>query len=196
MNMPISFLNSFPRLTALTLILVLVLGFSFSPLRPDAWAALLPLFEWMEGNGFGVIGRTWGAAFAVVEALHLLAMALLGGAIVISDGRLLGFLLRDIPIQTVLSNTDRLFTIGLLMAIASGLFMACGVALKIYYLPVYWFKMLALAAGVLFTFTIKRPLLADGIEELNPWLVRAVAVASLMVWFTVAATGRWIGFSG
>ena len=56
--------------------------------------------------------------------------------------------------------------------------------------------MLALTAGVLFTFTIKRPLLVDGIENLNPWVVRAVAVASLTVWFTVAATGRWIGFSG
>jgi hypothetical protein len=74
--------------------------------------------------------------------------------------------------------------------------MACAGATKIYYLPVYWFKMLALSTGVLFTFAIKRPLLADGIEDLNPWVVRAVAVASLMVWFMVAASGRWIGFSG
>jgi hypothetical protein len=53
-----------------------------------------------------------------------------------------------------------------------------------------------LAAGVLFTFFVKRPLLAEGVENLNPFTVRAVALASLMVWFMVAATGRWIGFSG
>jgi hypothetical protein len=194
--MPLSFLNTYLRSAATMVLLVLALGFAFSGLRINAWDSLLPLFEWMETNWFGVIGKTWGAAFAVVEATHLLSMALLGGAILITDGRLLGLLLRDVPVQTILRKTHRLFVIGLLIAIASGIFMACGVAMKIYYFPVYWIKMLALTAGVLFTFTIKRPLLADGIENLNPWVVRAVAVASLTVWFTVAATGRWIGFSG
>jgi len=194
--MPLSFLSSYARSVATIALLILALGFAFSGLRVDAWDALLPLFEWMETTWFGVAGKTWGAVFAVVEATHLLAMALLGGAILLCDGRLLGLFLRDVSVQTVLSETHRLFLIGLFIAVASGIFMACGVAMKIYYMPVYWFKMLALTAGVLFTLTIKRPFLADGIESLNPWAVRAVAIASLTVWFTVAATGRWIGFSG
>jgi hypothetical protein len=194
--MTLQYLSSWWRSMATVVSLGLALAFAFSSWRSDAWLALRPLFEWMETTWFGVIGKTWGAVFAVVEATHLLAMALLGGAIVISDGRLLGLLLRDVPVQSILSRTHRLFVVGLLMAIASGLFMACGVATKIYNLPVFWFKMLALTAGVMFTFAIKRPLLADGVEALNPWVVRAVAVASLTVWFTVAATGRWIGFSG
>jgi hypothetical protein len=194
--MPLALLNSYRRSIATLAVLGLALWFALSGWRVSAWDGLLPLFEWMETTWFGVIGKTWGAAFAVVEATHLLAMALLGGAVLISDGRLLGLLLRDVPTQLVLSKTHRLFVIGLVIAIASGIFMACGVAVKIYYLPVFWFKMLALAAGVVFTLAIKRPLLADGIEGLHPWVVRAVAVASLTVWFTVAATGRWIGFSG
>lgn len=194
--MPARFLNTYPRSTATLALLGLAGWFALSVWRIKAWDALLPLFEWMETTWFGVIGKTWGAVFAVAEATHLLAMALLGGAIVISDGRLLGLLLRDVPIELVLNKMHRLFVIGLVIAIASGIFMACGVATKIYDLPVYWFKMLALTVGVLFTFAIKRPLLADGVENLNPWVVRAVAVASLAVWFTVAATGRWIGFSG
>jgi len=194
--MPLAFLNSYRRSAITMALLALVMAFTFSGLRITAWDGLLPLFEWMETTWFGVIGQTWGAAFAVVEAMHLLAMALLGGAILISDGRLLGLLLRDVPAQLILRKTQRLFVIGLVLAIVSGIFMACGVAMKIYYLPVYWIKMLALAAGVLFTFTIKGPLLADGIADMNPWVVRAVALASLTVWFTVAATGRWIGFSG
>ncbi len=194
--MPFSFLSSYPRSIVVIALLALTLGFSFSGLRIDTWGALLPLFEWMETNWFGVAGKTWGAAFAVVEASHLLSMALLGGAILISDGRLLGLLLRDVPVKIILGKTHRLFIISLLIAIASGTFLACGVAMKIYYFPVYWFKMLALTAGVLFTFTVKYPLFAGGIENLNPWVVRAVAIASLSIWFTVAATGRWIGFSG
>ncbi|RLA05620.1 MAG: hypothetical protein DRQ60_07930 [Gammaproteobacteria bacterium] len=191
-----SFLNSYRRSIATTALLALALAFAFSSLRINAWEAVLPLFEWMETSWFGVIGKTWGGAFAVVQAIHLLAMALSGGAILISNGRLLGLLLRDQPVQTILIKSHRLFVISLIIAIISGVFMACGVATKIIYLPVYWIKMLALTAGVLFTFTIKQPLLADGVENLNPWVVRAAAVASLTVWFTVAATGRWIGYSG
>ena len=194
--MLLPFLNSYRRSIITSAILSLALGLAFSSLRIDAWEALLPMFEWMETTSIGLIGKTWGAAFAIVEAAHLLAMALLGGAIVISDGRLLGVLLRDVPVQIVLSKTHHVFVIALFVAVASGIFMACAVSMKIYYLPVYWFKMLALTAGVLFVFFIKCPLLADGVENLNPWVVRAVAIASLTVWFTVAATGRWIGFSG
>lgn len=194
--MRLSFLNSYLRSVVTVALLVLVLGFSFSSLRISAWDALLPLFGWMETTWFGVIGKTLGGVFALVETVHLLSMALLGGAIIISDGRLLGLLLRDVPVQIILSKTHHLFVVGLSMAVASGIFMACAVAMKLYYLPVYWFKMAALAAGVLFAFAVKRPLLAGGIDNLDPWVVRAVAVASLTVWLTVAATGRWIGFSG
>ena len=189
-------LNFYPRSAATLAFFGLLLWLAMSGALTPAWHKLLPLFEWMETTVFGVMAKTWGAAFAVAEAIHLLGMAMLGGAVLISDGRLLGVVLREVPVQTILRRTDRLFAIGLLVAITSGIFMACGVAVKIYYLPVYWFKMLALMVGALFTFAIKRPLLADGIENLNPWVVRAVAIASLMVWFTVAATGRWIGFSG
>ena len=74
--------------------------------------------------------------------------------------------------------------------------MACGVATKIYYLPVYWYKMLALGAGMLFHFYIRKPLLGHDLSQLNPVVTRLVAIASILVWFMVAATGRWIGFSG
>ena len=129
--MPLSFLNSYLRSIATLALLLLAVGFAFSSLRINAWDALLPLFEWMETTWFGVIGKTWGAVFAVVEAAHLLAMALLGGAILISDGRLLGLLLRDVPVQLLLSKTHRLFVTGLTIAIASGIFMACSVAMSV-----------------------------------------------------------------
>ncbi len=83
-----------------------------------------------------------------------------------------------------------------MVLVATGAFMACGVAMKIYYLDVFWYKMLALAAGVLFVFAIKRPLLMEDTESMNPWLLRMVGISSMMIWFTVAAAGRWIGFSG
>ena len=189
-------LPSYTRSVAVIATIGLCLGFVLSNARLDTYSALLPLFEWMETTSFGVIGKTWGAVFATVEAVHLLAMAVLGGSVLVSDGRLLCLIFTDVPQRQVQDACHRLFVWSLLLSIITGVFMACGVAIKVYYLNVFWYKMLALTVGVVFVFFVRRPLLRHDIENLNPWVLRMVALASLMIWFSVAATGRWIGFSG
>lgn len=181
--------------SALAVVLVAV-WFGYSDLRGDAYIAVQPLFEWAETTWFGYVGKTWGAAFATIQAIHLIGLAVLGGAVIAADGRLLGLVLRDVPARTVVDRAHTLFFWALMTLLASGIFMACGVGMKIYYMPVYWYKMLALFAGILFHYFIRRPLLSHDIERVNPTVLRLTAIASILVWFMVAATGRWIGFSG
>ena len=188
--------TSYPRTLTAIVALLALLTLAYGGAMDAVYPSLLTVFEWLETTWFGVIGKTWGAAFAFVEAVHLLGLALLGGCVLAGDGRLLGVVLTDVPMQTVVERTHRVFVFGLSICLATGVFMACGVATKIYYLPVYWFKMLALSAGMLFHFQVRRPLLSHDIQSLNPVVVKMVAVASMLVWFMVAATGRWIGFSG
>jgi hypothetical protein len=102
----------------------------------------------------------------------------------------------DVPAKTIVNRCHTLLSWSLIITISTGVFMACGVALKIYYLPVFWYKMLALMAGVMFHFLVRRPLLEHDLETINPIILRMTAVSSILVWFLVAATGRWIGFSG
>ena len=51
---------------------------------------LLPFFEWCESLWLGraVVGSLW--LFPVIEAVHLLALSVLGGAVLLVDLRLLG----------------------------------------------------------------------------------------------------------
>ncbi|MBU13536.1 MAG: hypothetical protein CMQ14_00430 [Gammaproteobacteria bacterium] len=194
--MPTSFIAAYSR-TLFTLgAILLALIFAYGGWMEAIYPPLLGVFEWSESTWFGVIGKTWGAAFAFVEAVHLLGLAVLGGCVIASDGRLLGFVLTDVPVRTVVDRTHTVFIWALIVMLATGIFMACGVATKIYYLPVYWFKMMALGAGMLFHFFIRKPLLQNDVNMLNPLVLKMVAIASIMVWFMVAATGRWIGFSG
>lgn len=214
MDAPASVMGAYRR-TIITAGIVLVsLVLSFVPLWPAAdcvsansseclvtvrvhvWSGLYGFFQWLETTPMGVIGKTWGAAFALVEAVHLLGMALLGGSVLVSDARILGLGFKDVPCQEILDKAHTVFFWGLVTAISTGIFMACGVAGKIYYLPVYWFKMLALITGILFVYFIKRPMLQRGVDNLSPLSARLLAVSSIMVWVTVAATGRWIGFAG
>jgi len=177
-------------------ILLAALMFGYSDLLSTVYVGLEPVFMWSETTWFGYIGKNYGGIFAVIQAVHLLSMAVLGGAVIAGDGRVLGIVLRDVPVRTVVDRAHRIFVWALIVVVATGIFMACGVASKIYFLPVYWFKMLSLGAGTLFHFFIRRPLLRHDINQLNPIVVKMVAIASILVWFMVAATGRWIGFSG
>ena len=194
--MPASLLGPYTRTILVIAILAVALAFALSNARVEVHGNLLPMFEWMETTWFGYIGKTWGAAFATVEAVHLLGLALLGGSVIVAEGRLFGVFLTDVKQDVITARCNRTFNIALATLIATGVFMACGVALKIYYLPVYWYKMLALGAGALFHYLVRQPLVERGPGEVNPWLLKLMAIASIMVWFTVAATGRWIGFSG
>ncbi|PCJ26615.1 MAG: hypothetical protein COA96_04665 [SAR86 cluster bacterium] len=191
-----SILGTYTKTITVVALVLFLLVFSFSGLRRDIWLELYEFFLWLETTPFGLIGKTWGAVFAVVEAFHLLSMALLGGAVIVSDARLLGWVFTDIPVQEIQDKAHRVFVMGLIVVLATGVFMACGVAGKLYWLPVFWYKMLALATGIFFVFFIRKPMLKGDIDKINPTVVKLVAISSMLVWMTVAATGRWIGFAG
>jgi hypothetical protein len=122
-------------------------------------------------------------------------MALLGGTVLVTDLRLLNVALRDIPSNVVADGAHRWFKVALAIILISGIFMVAGVAMKAYYNAFYWAKMAALATGIIFVFAVKRPLLKKDHSMVPAWLLKVVAIASITVWFTVAACGRWIGFS-
>jgi hypothetical protein len=115
--------------------------------------------------------------------------------VLLADLRLLGVMLRDVPSEVVAANTDRWFNIALVGAILSGVFMSSAVALKLYYNEMFWGKMAAFATGLVFVYLVRRPLLRFDHASISPGVLRTVAVTSLVIWFTVAASGRWIGFS-
>ena len=190
-----SILGPYTRTILTGVIIWITIVFCFT-LMSSAYVGIFPFFEWMETTWFGIIGKTWGAAFAFVQTIHLLSLALLGGAVLAAEGRVLGLLLTDVSAQIIIERCHVLLVWALVLLISTGVFMACGVALKVYYLPVFWYKMLALGTGILFHFYIRKPLFRFDLQQINPIVVKMTAIASILVWFMVAATGRWIGFSG
>ena len=158
--------------------------------------SLLSYFEALEASPIGVFVKDKAATFACIEAVHLMALALLGASVLSADLRLLNVVLRDVPSNQVTDQAHRWFKLALGVLLVTGFFMLAGVATKCYHNPFYWAKMITLGIGLLFVFAIRQPLLRKDHAQLNPWTLRLVASASLMIWFVVAASGRWIGFSG
>ena len=158
--------------------------------------SLLSYFEALEASPIGVFVKDKAATFACIEAVHLMALALLGASVLSADLRLLNVVLRDVPSNQVTDQAHRWFKLALGMLLATGFFMLAGVATKCYHNPFYWAMMSTLGIGIVFVFAVRQPLLRKDHGQLNPWTLKLVASASLMIWFVVAASGRWIGFSG
>jgi hypothetical protein len=67
--------------------------------------------------------------------------------------------------------------------------------IKCYYSPAFWVKMTTLAIAILYTFTIRtRVTRAEPVRN-TARLQMLVGALSIALWVTVAAAGRWIGFS-
>ncbi len=154
-----------------------------------------PFFEWLDGSLLAQMSKAYGGVFVLVQMFHLLGLATLGGMVLLADLRLLGVLLRGQPSAVVTRGSDLWFDRALVVIVLSGVFMSSAVALKLYYNEMWWAKMTAFAAGLVFVYGIRRPLLRFDHAELPAWVTHLIAVTSLVIWFTVAASGRWIGFS-
>ena len=156
---------------------------------------LYPFFDWLDTSMLADISKAYGGVFAVVQMFHLLGMSMLGGMVLVGDLRLLNVLLKDVPSEQVIENTQKWLTVALIVVMTSGIFMSSAVAMKLYYNQMFWAKMTSLALGVTFVYAIRRPLLKFNHDTIDPWTIKLLAVTSISIWFTVAASGRWIGFS-
>jgi hypothetical protein len=158
---------------------------------------LLPYFQWLEASAASRAISTSAWAFAVVESVHLLALAVIGGAVLLLDLRLLGFGLRRQSIQEVAREAQPWLVGSLLVMLATGAVLFISEPIKCYYSTPFWVKMTSLALAMLFTFTVRRKMtLAADEATVRPVFYKLIALVSLALWFGVGAGGRWIGFSG
>jgi hypothetical protein len=156
---------------------------------------LLPFFQWCETLWLGqfVVGSLW--LFPVIESVHLLALALLGGAVFIVDFRLLGLGLKDREVAEVARDARPWMIAGLIALIVTGIPLFLSEPIKCYYSTAFWIKMTTLPIALVFAFTVRwRVAVADAVRS-TARRQQLVGALSMALWFTVAAAGRWIGFS-
>jgi hypothetical protein len=155
---------------------------------------LLPFFEWCEATGLGQAVRQSLWLFPVIEAVHLLGLCMLGGSLLIVDLRMFGVGLKNQGIAELAERARPWLVGSVVVLITSGLLLFLSEAIKVYYNRSFWVKMWALLFALIYTFAVRRRITSD--EALDTSLrSRLVAALSIAIWFTVAAAGRWIGYS-
>lgn len=152
-------------------------------------------FEWCESTALGTTIRESIWYFPVIEGVHLVALAVLGGAALLVDLRLLGALFPSVT-AAQLARDARPWLLGSLVTmIVTGVLLFMSEAVKCFYNTAFWVKMTALLVSVVFLFAVKQPVAMRDEPRTSPGLFKFVGATSLVLWFVVAAAGRWIGFS-
>jgi hypothetical protein len=157
---------------------------------------LLPFIEWVAASSLNhaISTSTW--AFAVIESIHLLALAVIGGAVLIVDLRLLGFGIKTQPLRELARDAQPWFLGSWTVMIVTGLLLFVSEPQKLYYSTPFAVKILCLVLGTIFALTARRKVALAPEGKVSPMLMKLVAIVSLALWFGVGAGGRWIGFSG
>src|SRR5262249_33741362 len=116
---------------------------------------LLPFFQWVESTRLhdAIANSSW--AFAVIESVHLLALAVIGGAVLILDLRFLGLGLRRQSINEVAREAQPYLVGSLIVMLVTGVALFVSEPTKCYYSIPFWWKMTSLALAMLFTFTVR-----------------------------------------
>ncbi len=157
---------------------------------------LLSVFQAIEFSAVGQAIKNSSWAFAVIESIHLLALAAIGGAVLVVDMRLLGMGLKRQSVAEVARDAQPVLVWSLVVMLVTGVALFVSEAIKCYYSTPFWVKMASLALAIVFTFTIKRRVTLTDQGTSGPGTLRLIALVSLVLWFGVGAGGRWIGFSG
>ena len=146
--------------------------------------------KWSEATSLGRTIRNSEYAFPMIEFVHLAGLALIGGAVLIVDLRLLGFGLKKTSVAQLARDAQPYVTGSLIVMLVTGIALYSSEATKCYASAAFWIKMVCLLLAMIFTYTVKKNVAARDHEN------KLVGAFSILLWFGVAWGGRWIGFGG
>jgi hypothetical protein len=157
--------------------------------------SLLGFFQWCEQSGIGNAIRRSSWLFPLIEAIHLLGLGVIGGAVLVVDMRLLGLGLRRQSVAQLTRDAQPWLVGSLMLMIVTGGLLFLSEAIKCYYHEAFWFKMTCLFLAIVFTFTVQRKVTLADEARVSPLWAKVVALTSVALWAGVGIGGRWIGFS-
>lgn len=139
--------------------------------------------------GQAIRESTW--LFPAIEATHLLALALLGGSVLIVSLAVLKVGLKIAPAE-LLGSARKYLNTAVIALLTTGLLLGVSEPVKLYGREAFWVKMISLAIALPITYLLFNPRVAKG--DRGP-VAQGLAVLTLAAWLMVAMAGRWIGFS-
>lgn len=157
--------------------------------------SFLPFFHWLAQTHIGIAMRDATWAFAIVEIVHLIALAIFGGAILLLDLRLMGIGFTSQPAPQV-AREFLPATIGgaIVMFLTGSLLLASG-PMRYYYNTPFRIKMWLFFFAVILHFVLQiRVALRNPSQDRSTLAQRMAGAISLLLWSSIGIAGRAIGY--
>jgi hypothetical protein len=159
---------------------------------------LLTLSQWIQNTGIFVYLRSSAYLYPVILALHLSAISVFGGMIVLTDLCLLGWIPRQVSAAAVVDGLRVPKRIGLLVAATFGFLLFCCKAEQYYYNVYFRAKLVLLASVAVHALVFRSRVYNQAYETLpigrSNLQARLAALLSLMLWAGILTAGRAIGY--
>jgi hypothetical protein len=154
--------------------------------------------HWIQSLGLMTYIRESGYTYPMIMATHLACIAVFGGLILVTDLRMLGWALTDIPISNVINSLRLWKRIGFIIMFTMGFLLGTAEMDKYYANPYFDLKMFLLVTVAVHAYIFK-PKLYDHPEWLDkepkiPRIAKIAATWSLLVWIGIPCCGRWIAY--
>ena len=161
--------------------------------------SLIPLLDALKDSGLAGAIRNSLVLFPLLEAVHVIALTLVFGTIMIVDLRILGVASTNRPYTRVSADVLRLTWGAFALAALTGSLMFITNARVYFDNPFFRLKFALMALAGLnmlaFQLTAGRTTADWDVARTGPPRARAAAIASLVLWVLVIGMGRTVGFT-
>ena len=159
---------------------------------------LLSLALWIQATDFFTYLRGSGYVYPSILSLHMVAIALFGGMILLTDMRLLGLAMNKRPVADLVDQLRVPKRYGFLLVAACGLLML-GCKAEEYYYNAFFRAKVALLILIAVHALIFRGRVYNKAAEFDragrvPGIAKLAAGLSLLLWIGIACMGRGIGY--
>jgi hypothetical protein len=155
---------------------------------------LLPVFRWFDKSAVAELINNTNWLFPAIEAVHIVALALLFGALLILNLRLFGLVLRTKPVPELARELAPWTLCSLIIILISGVLLFSSEAMKSYTSVPFQLKMMFLFAAIIFHYTAYRKLTQKDESQVSAIWSKTAAMVSVLLWLGVGMGGRAIGF--
>src|SRR5579872_7238012 len=115
----------------------------------------------IEASALGQTIRESTWLFPAIESTHLLALALLGGSVLILSLTILGWGLKT-PAVELYKSAHRYMNAAVIVLLITGVLLGISEPVKLYGRQAFWVKMISLAIALIVTYFLFNPLIRRG----------------------------------
>lgn len=160
--------------------------------------SVVSFLQELHDSAFGTALRESLYMFPLLEGVHLIGLALSVGLIIVTDLRLIGWFLKEVPVADVLKQLRPWVLSGFLITFVTGVLLLWAEGPRIWAIPVFPLKLVLIALAGLnalwFEYKYGRTIHAWGAQPQFPKGAKLAGWVSLTSWTAVVICGRLIPY--